>query len=81
MKEFNLKVSITDEDFMIYALNNLPEDYNMIFDQLENCLTATGDDGSTMDMICKRLNHWYENLKIKKRKKIEEKALGMYNKQ
>ena len=30
MNEFDLKGSITDEDFMIYILNNLPKEYDGI---------------------------------------------------
>ena len=50
MNEFNLKGSI-DKDFMIHVLNNLPKEYYVILDGLENCLTAIGDNALTIDMI------------------------------
>ena len=34
MNEFNLKGSITDEDFMIHVLNNLPKECDVILDRL-----------------------------------------------
>ena len=49
---------------MIHILNNLPKDYNMILDGLENRLTATGDNMLTIDLI-----------KTKKKKKLKKKGL------
>ena len=67
---------------MIHVLNNLPLEYDVIFDGLENHLIATGNDALTMDVICKKLNHGYKKIKNKKKEKVEkEKALGAYNKQ
>ena len=54
---------------MINILNNLPKDYHVILDGLEDYLTMTGDNALTIDVICKKLNHWYKKLKIEKRKK------------
>ena len=34
------KSYITDEDFMIHALKNLPEEYDVILDGFKNCLTS-----------------------------------------
>ena len=42
-----------DEDFMIHILNNLPEEYYVILDGLENRLTASGDDALTIEVIHK----------------------------
>ena len=39
--EFGQKGNVSDEDFMIHVLNNLPKEYNVILDGLENCLMAT----------------------------------------
>ena len=58
---------------MIHVLNNLPHEYEVIFNGLENCLTASGDDALMMDVICKKLNHWYEKLKTKMKKKEKKK--------
>ena len=53
MNEFGQKGGITDKDFMIHVLNNLPKVYNVILNGLENCLIATGDDMLTIDVIHK----------------------------
>ena len=60
MNKFGQKDNTSGEDFMIYVLNNFPEDYNVILDGIENCLMATRDDGLAIDVIWKKLNHWYK---------------------
>ena len=57
MNEFGLKGIISDENFMICVLNNLPKEYDVILDRFENCLTVSGNDVLAIDMICKKLNH------------------------
>ena len=73
MNEFGQKGYITDEDFMINVLNNL------ILHGLENNITVTGDNALTINIIHKKIIHWYEKYKSKKEKK--RKALKVYNKQ
>ena len=51
------------EDFMIHVLNNLPEEYDVILDGLENHLMATGENALTVDSIHEKLNHRYEKIK------------------
>ena len=79
MSEFRLKGRITDKDFMIHVLNNLPKDYDVILDGLENCLMATGNNVLTIDMIHEKLNGRHKKLKTKRGKSEKEKALGAYN--
>ena len=82
MNKFGLKDNVTDKDFMIHVLNNLPKEYDVIPDGLENCLMASGNDVLTINMIHKNLNHQYKKIKSKKEEKREkEKALRAYNKQ
>ena len=38
MNGFGLKGSATDQDFMMHVQNNLPKEYDIILDGLENCL-------------------------------------------
>ena len=67
---------------MIHILNNLPEEYDVILDGLENRLTVIGENALTIDTIREKLNHRYEKFKNKKEEKHEkEKALSGYNKQ
>ena len=82
MTEFGQKGNISDEDFMMHILNNLPKEQDVILDGLENRLTTTGDNSLTIDSIRGRLNHRYEKIKSKKEEKNEkQKTLNAYNKQ
>ena len=73
--EFGEKGSITDGDFMIHLLNNLPKDYDVILNELENCLMVTGDNKLTIDAIHEKSNYRHEKIKIKKRNKSKRKGL------
>ena len=64
MTAFGQKGNVSDEDFMIHVLNNLPEEYDVILDGLENRLTATGENALTIDLIRKKLNQRYEKEKV-----------------
>ena len=75
MNDFSLKGSITDENVMIHALNNLPKDYDVILG-LENCNMVTGDNILTIDVIHEKLNHQYKQIKNKKREKRKRKSFG-----
>ena len=44
MSEFGLQGNITDEDFMIHVLNNLPKECDEILDVLENHIALSGDE-------------------------------------
>ena len=55
--KFRQKGNVSDEDFMIHLLNNLPMEYDVILDGLENHLTATGKNALSIDSIHKKLNH------------------------
>ena len=82
MNEFGEKGYITDKDFNFHVFKNVPKDYDLFLDELENCLMATGTNALTINMICKKINHWYKKIKSKnKEKKENKKALGAYNKQ
>ena len=73
MNEFCLNGSVTDKDFMIHSLNNSPKQYDVICNGLENCLTVSGDNTLTIEIICKKLNHWYEKIKSKNEERREKK--------
>ena len=63
-------------------LNNLSKEYNIILDVLENLFPVSRYDVLTTEIIHKKLNHQYKNIKNKNEEKREkEKALGTYNKQ
>ena len=72
MNEFGLKGSISDEDFMIHVPNNLPKEYDVILDGLENCIMASGHDALSMWFV----KNWIANMKkskAKKKKKVKKK--------
>ena len=60
MTKFGKKGNVSDEDFMIHILNNLPEEYDVILDRLENCLMVTGENALMINSIREKLNHWYD---------------------
>ena len=77
MTKFRQKGNVSDEDFMIHVLNNLPEEYYVILDGFENHLMATGENALTIDSIHEKLNHRYKKIKSKKEEKNEkEKTLN-----
>ena len=65
MTEFRQKGNLSDNDFIIHVLNNLPKEYDVILDGLENCLMAIGENALTLDSIHEKLNHRYEKFKRK----------------
>ena len=75
MTKFRQSGNVFDEDFMIHVLNNLPEEYDVILDGLENRLMATGENALTIDSICEKLNHRYERIKSKKEEKNDKKSI------
>ena len=69
MNEFGLKGSISDKDFIIHFLNDLPKKYDVILDGLENCLTSSGDDALMIQVIREKLNNRYKKIRIEIKKK------------
>ena len=60
MNEFGIKGNIANKDFMIHILNNLPKEYDVILDGLENHLMVSGENVLTINVIHKKINHQYE---------------------
>ena len=73
MSKFGLICYFTDEDFMIHVMNNLHEEYDVIRDGLENCLTLNSDDALTIEFILEKLNHQYKKIKNKSEEKRKRK--------
>ena len=55
--------AISEKDFMVKILNNLPSEYDVVLDGLENKLTLTGSDALTVESIRDKLNNRYERIK------------------
>ena len=66
INKFGDKGNVSDEYFIIHLLNNLPKEYGIILNGLENHLTLTGDDALTIDSIHEKLNHRSKKIKSKK---------------
>ena len=75
MNEFGLKGSITDENFIIHVLNDLPKEHDVILDGLDNCLTVSGDNALTIEVISKKLKPLVQKIKNKMKKKEKKKRL------
>ena len=65
MSKFGQKGNVSDEYFMIHIVNDLPEEYDVILDGLENHLTTPGDDALNIDSIHKKMNQRYKKIKAK----------------
>ena len=60
MTKFGLKGKITGKEFMIHVLHNLPHEYDVTMNKLENSLTSYGPDTLTIEVIHEKLSHWFE---------------------
>ena len=67
-----MKHEISDEDLMIHVLNNLPEEYDNLVEDLEDRIEASNDP-LTIKTLRERLRMKYE--RIMKRKNVDENAL------
>ena len=81
MSKLGLISNMTDEGFMIHVLNNLPKEYDVILDGLENYLTSSSEDALTIEALCEKLCHWHKKINNKNEERKEKKALGANNKQ
>ena len=72
MNEVSLKGILSDEDYMIKALNYCPKEYGIILDGFKNCLTTSGNITLTIEVILEKMNHRYKKLdenELKRKKK------------
>lgn len=78
MDSINISTKMSDMDFMIHVLNNLPELYDVVLDGMESRLMLADGDANklTIEDVRDKLNNRYE--RIDEREKIdltEEKGL------
>ncbi len=77
MDEIELVGRMSDMEFMIHVLNNLPEEYDVVMDSLKNRLVSTGEDRLTLESLREKLNSRFERIISKEREKDHnEKALA-----
>ena len=72
---------ITDEDFIIHVLSNLPKEYEVIFDGLDSCLTLRVMINWWLKSLGKSSTTGMNKLGTKKEKSEKETALGASKKQ
>jgi len=58
-----MKASIDDDDLIVYVLNNLPKEYDMIVKQLEDDLHHTGDRKLTLERVRDKLRIKFQRIK------------------
>ncbi len=77
MDEIGLVGRISDMEFMIHVLNNLPKEYDVVLDSLENCIVSTGEDRLTLESLREKLNSRFERITSKEREiDCNQKALA-----
>ena len=74
MEEIGISGKLSDDNFMIHVLNNLPKKYDVVVDNLESKLCDKGNSKLTIEQIREKLNGWYE--KFKKRNFEKEEGEG-----
>ena len=50
------KMAISNKDFLLCILNNLPKQYDVVLDGLESRLDGTGDKALTLEIFCEKLS-------------------------
>ena len=83
MDSISLSSKMSDQDFMIHILNNLPESYDVILDGMESRLMLPDSDPNklTIENIRDKLNSRFERIAKNESAREDEQALAAYSKQ
>ena len=83
MDSISLSSKMSDQDFMIHILNNLPESYDVILDGMESRLMLPDSDPNklTIENIRDKLNSRFERIANSESAREDEQALAAYSKQ
>ena len=86
IENIDSSAAISDKEFMVKILNNLPSEYDTILDGLENRLTLDPSDSNalTIESIREKLSNRYERIADRDRSELyesEERGLAAYGKQ
>ena len=60
---------MSDDDFMLHILGNLPKEYEAVLIDLENILMADSSEKFTIELMCQKLNDCKIKKKLKKKRK------------
>ena len=69
MDKIGLAEKMSDMEFIIHMLNNLPEEYNVVLDRLDSHLVSINEDKLTLEALWEELNSRFEQISSKEREK------------
>ena len=77
MDKISLSARMTDQDFMIHVLNNLPVEYDVVLDGMESRLMLPDEDANklTIEDIRAKLNNRFERMDERESQAKQEVAL------
>ena len=67
MDKIGLAEKMSDMEFIIHVLNNLPEEYNVVLDRLDSHLVSINEDKLTLEALWEELNSRFEQISSKVR--------------
>ena len=73
MDEIRLTSQISDDDFKLHIMCNLPEEYEAVLTYLENRLMAESGEKVTGELMHQKLNACFKTCKVKKKKLTSKK--------
>ena len=77
MDEIGLVGMMSDMEFMIYVLNNLLEENDVVLDSLEIHLVSNGEDKLMLEALKEKLNSRIKRISSKEREKeYNKKAMA-----
>jgi len=83
MDKISLSAKMTDQDFMIHVLNNLPVEYDVVLDGMESRLMLPDGDLNklTIEDIRDKLNNRFERMDERESQSKQEMAFANFAKQ
>ena len=83
MDKISLSAKMTDQDFMIHVLNNLPVEYDVVLDGMESRLMLPDGDTNklTIEDIRDKLNNRFERMDERESQSKQEMAFANFSKQ
>ena len=87
IEAIDASAAISEKDLMVKVINNLPEEYDVVVDGLENKLSLSGDESLTVEKMRDKLNDRYQRILDHKEEDkgkgpvIHDVALATYMKQ
>ena len=62
IEAIDASAAISEKDLMVKVINNLPEEYDVVVDGLENKLSLSGDESLTVEKMRDKLNDRYQRI-------------------